>query len=211
MREDSEDHDGIRSRLYAMGAQPVDRAVAARVLARANRSGSWLRSTKAKVSVAAAGGFLVGSVGLASAGTLPDPAQHVAHAALGAVGIDVPPGHDRYNGPECGGTYKNHGQYVRSHKDDPNAPESPCGKPMRSVTKSTSVDNTDEHGPPPWAGNGKHKAKDDKAGEDHASTPGVTVPTTTTSVPSSTTSTTTTTPSSTTTTTEEPTTTTTAP
>src|SRR5687768_5599784 len=115
-------HETLVSRLGALGQEPLDAALADRVLQRVDgRTRGWLRTTKAKVAAGVAGGFLVGSMGLASAGTLPDPVQEVAHKALGTVGIDVPPGHDRYNGPECGGTYANHGQYVRAHKDDPNA------------------------------------------------------------------------------------------
>ena len=206
----------LAERLRAYGRQPVDREVASRVLTRATRSRSWFRSTKLKVAAAAAGGFLVGGVGLASAGTLPAPAQSAAHDVLGAVGIDVPPGHDRYNGPECGGTYANHGQYVRSHKDDPNAGQSPCGKPMRSVKTGSSGGTvepdspTDEgqprHGPPPWAAShGKsaaaHKKNKDHGAEDDAA-PNAAEPTTTTTEAPTTTTSTTEAPTTTTSTTE---------
>ena len=119
------DEEQLVSRLQELGRQPVDAPTAERVLARAGRTrlAAW-RSTKAKVAAGIAGGFLAGSVGLASAGTLPAPVQDVAHGALGAVGINVPPGHSRYNGPECGGTYANHGAYVRAHKGDPAAARS---------------------------------------------------------------------------------------
>jgi hypothetical protein len=215
----------VAERLRAYGHQPIEREVAQAVLARATRSRSWFRSTKLKVAAAAAGGFLLGGAGLASAGTLPAPAQSVAHSALGAVGIDVPPGHDRYSGPECGGTYANHGQYVRSHKDDPSAGQSPCGKPMRSVTHTTTgapadTDTTggdDEvgHGPPPWAAAGGHGKGKDKHADEDESTPRAAGPTTTvtTEAPTTTTTdapTTTTTEAPTTTTTEAPTTTSTA-
>ena len=207
----------LAERLRAYGRQPVDREVTRRVLTRATTARSWIRSTKLKVAAAAAGAFVLGGAGLASAGTLPAPAQAVAHAALGAVGIDVPPGHQRYNGPECGGTYANHGQYVRSHKDDPNAGQSPCGKPVRAVEAGNAGatgeveapdDDASRHGPPPWAAShakGKDKSKAHDASPD-ASPEASASTTTTTEAP---TTTTTTEAPTTTTTTEAPTTTTT--
>ncbi len=140
------------------------------MLARARRSRqTWLHSTKLKVAAGIAGGFMIGSVSLASAGALPGQAQDVAHAALGALGVHVPPGKDRYNGPECGDV-RNHGEYVDAHPDDPNAGKSPCGKPMRSVNNpghggkgpAGAPDDAGRHGPPPWAGQGKGKDKDKK-------------------------------------------------
>ena len=78
---------------------------------------------------------MVGSMGLATAGALPDTAQDAAHTVLDKVGVNVPAGHERYNDPGVcpGGPYKNHGAYVRAHKDDPNAGTSPCGKPLNAV------------------------------------------------------------------------------
>jgi hypothetical protein len=154
----------------------VEHALARRVLARANRSRrTWLHSTKLKVAAALASGFMIGSVGLASAGALPGPAQDVARAALGALGVDVPPGHDRYNGPECGNV-TTHGEYVDAHPDDPAAGKSPCGKPNKAVNhphpqKGTGAGGAPggakRHGPPPWAGQGKGKDKGtDKDNED---------------------------------------------
>jgi len=150
------------------------------VLARANRSRrTWLHSTKLKVAAALAGGFMIGSVGLASAGALPGPAQDVARAALGAFGVDVPPGHDRYNGPECGDV-TTHGEYVDAHPDDPAAGKSPCGKPNKAVNhphpqKSTGAGgvpgHAKRHGPPPWAGQGKGKAKGTDTDKDDSMTP----------------------------------------
>ena len=122
-----------------------------------------------------AGGFMIGSVGLASAGALPGPAQDVAHSALGVLGVHVPPGKDRYNGPECGDV-ANHGEYVDAHPDDPAAGKSPCGKPNRAV-KHPQRSGTDpagvpgdagRKGPPPWAGQGKEKDK--KQGDGDSST-----------------------------------------
>ena len=138
---------------------------------RADRARTWLHSTKLKVAAGIAGGFMIGSVSLASAGALPGQAQDVAHAALAALGVHVPPGKDRYNGPECGDV-ANHGEYVDAHPDDPAAGRSPCGKPNRAVNhpKHSDTDpagapgNSGRHGPPPWAGQGKDKdKKQDKA------------------------------------------------
>jgi hypothetical protein len=179
MDDELNDFEPVVSRLHSVGQQPVDRALQQRVLARAHRSRTtWLHSTKLKVAAALAGGFMIGSVSLASAGALPGPAQDVARAALGVFGVDVPPGHDRYNGPECGGA-TTHGKYVEAHPDDPAAAKSPCGKPNKSVNKSKGGTGTDpagtpgnsgSHGRPPWAGQGKDKAKEkDKKPDDEDS------------------------------------------
>lgn len=167
MHDDVDDFEPVESRLRSVGRQPVDHALEQRVLARAHRSRlTWLHSTKLKVAAAVAGGFMIGSVGLASAGALPGPAQHVAHSALGVLGVHVPPGKDRYNGPECGDV-ANHGEYVDAHPDDPAAGKSPCGKPNRAVKhpQRTGTDpagvpgDAGRKGPPPWAGQGKEKDK----------------------------------------------------
>ena len=170
MNHEGDDLEVVR-RLRALAERPVEPGTAGRVLARAQRApASRWRTTRLKVAAATAGGFLVGSMGLASAGTLPNPVQDVAHSALGAVGISVPPGHDRYNGPECGGTYANHGEYVRAHPDDPAAGRSPCGKPKRGAGGGQpAAEASDRRGSPPWAqGNGQGKAK----GKDKAKAPG---------------------------------------
>jgi hypothetical protein len=125
----------------------------------------WWRSTKVKVAIGVAGGFAVGSFGLASAGALPGPVQDAAHTALDAVAVSVPPGHSRYSGPECGGTYANHGAYVRTHHGDPGAARSPCGKPAVAVNPGPGAEpasppegtgQSSGHGPPPLAHGGKH-------------------------------------------------------
>jgi len=136
-------------------------------------------------------------MGLASAGALPAPAQSVAHHALRTVGINVPPGHDRYNGPECGGTFANHGAYVRAHKNDPAAAKSACGKPNKSRDHGADNDQSEpgksgRHGPPPWAHGGKGKgnsgAHGNEGDEDDATpAPNTAVPTTTTTRPPTTT------------------------
>jgi hypothetical protein len=119
-------------------------------------------STKIKVGATFGIGILVGGSGLATAGALPAPAQNVAHTVLWSVAVDLPGGPQRYNGPECRGTYKNHGQYVRAHKNDPNAGKSRCGKPIQAGTGSDSADAPDTtdnpSGAPPGKGQGNTKS-----------------------------------------------------
>ena len=130
-------------------------------------------------------------MGLAAADTLPDSVQEVAHTTLAKVGVHVPPGHERYDDPVVcpGGPYENHGAYVRSHKNDPNAGASPCGKPIRSLTGADGStkengpdavdpgDDADGTGPPPWAhgsgerGKSGEKAKDKKVVAQHGKRP----------------------------------------
>ena len=179
MDDDVDDFESVVSRLRSAGQRPVDHAIKRRVLDRANRSGrTWLHSTKLKVAAAMAGGFMIGSVSLASAGALPGAAQDAARAALGVIGVDVPPGHDRYNGPECGDV-ATHGQYVDAHPDDPAAGKSPCGKPNKAVNhphpkgggSSGAPGDAKRHGRPPWAGQVKEKDKGtDKDNEDSPTT-----------------------------------------
>src|SRR5207249_3594816 len=97
------------------------------------------------------------------AGALPNGAQEAAHHALGVVGVTVPHG-DRYQGPECGGTVKNHGQYVRSQPKGQRAEAaaSRCGKPVQagqggsdSSGDGAATPGAGCQGPPPWAGKGK--------------------------------------------------------
>src|SRR3954470_12213592 len=136
MEDTTGEHADLIARMEAMSREPLDPAVAARFLGPVSEPRrSWLHSAKAKVAAAAAGGFLIGSVGLASAGSLPAPAQDAAPFALGGGGVNVPPGHDRYNDPTAcpGGPYRNHGAYVKAHPNDPNAASSPCGKPTKSL------------------------------------------------------------------------------
>ena len=124
-----------------------------------------------KVVAAFAVGLLAGTTGLASAGALPDGAQEAAHHAFGVVGVTVPHG-DRYQGPECGGPVKNHGQYVRSQPKGQRAQAaaSRCGKPLQAGQDDGSESSGGDgatpgagcQGPPPWAG----KGKPDKAAKD---------------------------------------------
>ena len=142
-----EEHQPVIDSLRALGRKPIDPVTANRHLTQMD--GVRARtpfSTKVKVGAAFGIGILVGSAGLASAGALPGPAQGVAHTVLSTVGVHVPGGPQRYNGPECGGTYKNHGQYVRSHTQDPNAGQSRCGKPIQAGTGSDSTDGPDTPG-----------------------------------------------------------------
>jgi hypothetical protein len=157
---DGDDESALTSRLRAFGDAPLDEELAARTLGHVRATAARARASHVKWVVAAAvAGFMAGSAGLAAADALPDPAQDVAHRVLGGVGVNVPPGHDRYHDPvECpGGPYANHGQYVRAHKGDPDAGTSPCGKPTRAVTgkpgdgEADADDAGERKGPPPWA------------------------------------------------------------
>jgi hypothetical protein len=148
-----EDEHELIDRLRALGEQPVEPDVRARTLSRMAEPGPALDATPAPrrwsrpaVAAAALVGFFACSLGLANAGALPAGLQDTAQSVLAHVGIDVPPGHERYNDPTVcpGGPYKNHGEYVRTHKDDPNAGESPCGKPLNAVTHSGNGTDSDE-------------------------------------------------------------------
>ena len=135
-----EEHQSVIESLRTLGKAPVDPVTANRHLSRmVDVRARTPLTTKVKVGAAFGIGFLAGSAGLASAGALPGPAQSVAHTVLSSVGVHVPGGPQRYNGPECGGTYKNHGQYVRAHTQDPNAGQSRCGKPIQAGTGSDST------------------------------------------------------------------------
>jgi hypothetical protein len=200
------EHDDLISRLRAFGRRPVDAgladrhlsAMAAPSLADAPRSRHRLR-----VVAAFAVGLLAGTTGLATAGALPNGVQEIAHHTLGSVGVNVPHG-DRYQGPECGGVVKNHGQYVRSQPkgDRAAAAASRCGKPLGAGAGDDGSDDGNGgapkksggcQGPPPWAGKGKpdQAAKDarkqacgdhdgdaeDEPGDDQKAGEGQTAPT----------------------------------
>ncbi|MGQ0831461.1 MAG: hypothetical protein ACT4OV_07270 [Microthrixaceae bacterium] len=114
-------------------------------------------------------GLVAASTGLARADALPDSVQHVAHTALGQVGVDVPDP-ARYHGPECGEEVKrNHGAYV---SEDHSLAKTDCGKKIKAVSDEdgtedesgakdkdgTKNDSSDEpadkgpcHGKPSWA------------------------------------------------------------
>jgi hypothetical protein len=160
------ENEDLISRLWGLGRRPVDSDVAARHLATlegaAGVGASWPVRNRLKIVAAFAVGLMVGTSGLATAGALPNGAQEVAHRTLGAVGVKVPHG-DRYQGPECGGEVKNHGQYVKSQPKEKRAEaaKSRCGKPVQAGTGDDSAEQpngTGCQGPPPWAGKGKPDA-----------------------------------------------------
>jgi hypothetical protein len=160
------ENEDVISRLRGLGRRPVDSDVAARHLATledgAGVGASWSGRHRFKIVAAFAVGLMVGTSGLATAGALPNGAQEVVHRTLGAVGVKVPHG-DRYQGPECGGEVKNHGQYVKSQPKEnrAEAAKSRCGKPVQAGTGDDSADQpkgTGCQGPPPWAGTGKPDA-----------------------------------------------------
>lgn len=139
--------DNVISRLTSLGEQPIDPALASQQLtaiAITPAREPWFRQ-KLQVAAALVVGLLVGSTGLAAAGALPDTAQQAAHKALRTVGVNVPPGKDRVTEgcgtDENGEPFKNHGQYVKAHKDDPEASKSDCGKPRKSVKDGTDDDD----------------------------------------------------------------------
>lgn len=158
-----DDHDDLLQRLRTLGAQRVDPArhsadLTAMAMVRPRpRVGAKLR-----VAGAFLAGLLIGSTGLAAADALPDPAQHIAHTALGHVGVGVPDP-DRYHGAECGAVVKNnHGAYVR---DDHSLAQSKCGKKLHAQgaaddtgtkgkggDKANKADKGPCHGKPSWAG-----------------------------------------------------------
>ncbi|MEY2420208.1 MAG: hypothetical protein QOI95_275 [Acidimicrobiaceae bacterium] len=141
------DERDVADRLQRFGAQPLDADLTRQVettISTEQRS-VHRRRTRTKIAGAAVVGFFVGSLGLASAGALPASLQDKAQEVLDRVGVNVPAGHDRYNDPTAcpEGPYKNHGEYVRTHKDDPTAGQSPCGKPVQSIGGSDGSDASD--------------------------------------------------------------------
>lgn len=154
-------HEELEDRLRALGKRPVDPSLQSAHLTAMVRVSPARRALGPKLRAAALflAGLLVGGSGLAAADALPDPAQHVAHRALGAVGVDVPDP-ERYHGPECGqDTKRNHGGYVR---DDHALAGTDCGKKVHAGKDGEDVDDDGAgdgrapkdgcQGPPPWAG-----------------------------------------------------------
>lgn len=157
--------DELEQRLRALGSRPVDPAVAEEHhLAMRGVVPSPPRRFQfgwRAVTAAALVGFLAGSTGLAAAGTLPDPAQDLAHDVLARVGVDVP--RSTEGCPE-GQTYRNHGEYVAEVEaaggDVEAAAHSECGKPAnrghggggQSGVPREDTDGDPCTGPPPWAG-----------------------------------------------------------
>lgn len=155
-----DDHDDLLQRLRTLGAQPVDPArQSADLTAMAMVRPRPRMGAKVRLAGAFLAGLLIGSTGLAAADALPDPAQHIAHTALGHVGVGVPDP-DRYHGAECGSVVKkNHGAYVR---DDHSLAQTKCGKKLHAQgaagdtgTNGKGGDKGNKgpcHGKPSWAG-----------------------------------------------------------
>jgi hypothetical protein len=171
------DYSDVTHRLQRFGSAPLEADVATRALGRvrAGRPASRRIARTKLLSAAAVAAFFASGIGLAAADVLPPSAQDVAHNALNAVGVHVPPGHNRYNDATAcpGGPYANHGAYVRAHPNDPNAGKSPCGKPTRAVNPSGSGAENDKgkgagNGPPPWAQAKKDQAQKNQGKNDDA-------------------------------------------
>jgi hypothetical protein len=82
-------------RLGALVPEAVDPATRAAHLRRARAVEPVPRRRRigvVAVAAAAVVGFLAGSAGFAAAGSLPDPAQDVAHDVFGVIEVDVPQG-----------------------------------------------------------------------------------------------------------------------
>jgi hypothetical protein len=171
MRNDG-GRDDLVQRLHALGTEPVGPTLRARHLAQLVPAPARHRLRRRMV-LAVVGATVVGGGGLAWAGELPDSAQGVAHRAARSLGVDIPPGHDRVNDvetcggldPETGEPYRNHGQYVRDHADDPEAGKSDCGKPRKAVEHPNGIgaeSESEDDGP----GRGRHLGWTKKGGEE---------------------------------------------
>src|SRR5687767_929616 len=128
--------DDLEARLRRFGQAPIPPEVAAthrHAMAQAVSRPRRARFGWKAVALAGVAGFFAGSTALAAAGSLPAPAQDVAHDALGAVGISVP--RSTEGCPE-GSSYRNHGEYVAAVEaaggDVRAAAHSDCGKPVPS-------------------------------------------------------------------------------
>ena len=161
--------DDLEDRLRRLGQTPIapEVQVAHRhAIAQAGARAPRARFGWKAVALASVVGFFGGSTALAAAGSLPAPAQDVAHHTLGAVGIDVPRSTD--DCPE-GASYRNHGEYVSSVEaaggDVGAAARSRCGKPEHPGKGNSGGkgpggapgagpdrDGDPCTGPPPWAG-----------------------------------------------------------
>ena len=160
--------DDLEDRLRRLGQAPITPEVEAahrHAIAQAVDRPPRARFGWKAVALAAFAGFFAGSTALAAAGSLPAPAQDVAHDTLGAVGINVP--RSTEGCPE-GTSYRNHGEYVSAVEaaggDVRAAAHSDCGKPVHSgkgngngnegVAPGARPDRDGDPctGPPPWAG-----------------------------------------------------------
>ncbi|MGK2948563.1 MAG: hypothetical protein ACSLFP_08305 [Acidimicrobiales bacterium] len=165
--------DDLEDRLGRLGQAPIAPEVAAthrHTMAQVASEPPRARFGWRAVALAAVVGFFAGSTALASAGSLPGPAQDIAHNTLGAVGIDVPRSTE---GCPDGSTYRNHGEYVSAVEaaggDVSAAAKSDCGKPAHAGKGKPNGNGKDKGagaapgagpdrdgdpctGPPPWAG-----------------------------------------------------------
>lgn len=161
--------DDLEDRLGRLGEAPIAPEVAAthrHAMARVASEPPRARFGWKAVALAAVVGFFAGSTALASAGSLPGPAQDIAHSTLGAVGIDVPRSTE---GCPDGSSYRNHGEYVAEVEaaggDVSAAARSDCGKPAHAgkgkgngkgagAAPGVRPDRDGDlcTGPPPWAG-----------------------------------------------------------
>jgi hypothetical protein len=177
--------DALIERLRNLGRQQVPPATTARhVGAMASAVGRPHRAVRLKVGTAFFAGLLLGGTGLATAGALPAPAQDVAHTTLSKVGLNVPEGTQRFNDttvcgtdPQTGQPFRNHGQYVKAHKGDPNAATSRCGKPIQAGTPEPAgtTKGTEAPEPPEPTEKPGTTEKPDAAGnpgKGHANNPG---------------------------------------
>ena len=158
----------LEDRLRRLGQAPISPEIEAthrHAIAQAVSAPPRARFGWKAVALAGVAGFFAGSTALAAAGSLPAPAQDVAHDALGAVGISVP--RSTEDCPE-GTSYRNHGEYVSAVEaaggDVRAAAHSDCGKPVPSGKgngngkdgsapgASPDRDGDPCTGPPPWAG-----------------------------------------------------------
>jgi hypothetical protein len=154
-----EEHEDLQGRLRQIGTHHVDPAVQADHLSRmATIRTRPTIGPKLRVAAAFLAGLLIGGSGLAAAGALPDPVQHVAHRTLDPLGIDVPDP-ERYHDDKCGDEVKkNHGAYV---SDDQQLAKSRCGKPVQAGEPGGAGGDGAKgekgpcQGPPPWAGDGE--------------------------------------------------------
>lgn len=169
-----DEHEDLRQRLRALGTQPIEPSLQSTHLTMLSAAGRRSLRPKLRTAGVFLAGLLVGGSGLAVAGALPDPAQHVAHQAFGEVGVQVPDP-ERYHGPECGPDVKrNHGAYVR---DDKGVARTECGKPVGGDKDELKGEEEEEEGgepgaeraakgpcqgPPPWGGANKSSMTTDE-------------------------------------------------
>lgn len=179
--------DDLEDRLRRLGQAPIPPEIESthrHAIAHASASAPRARFGWKAVAMASLAGFFAGSTALAAAGSLPAPAQDVAHEALGVVGINVPRSTD---GCPDGTSYRNHGEYVAAVEaaggDVEAAARSDCGKPVKAgkgqsngkggpgkAAPGAAPDRDGDPctGPPPWAGTHLDAAAKEQARADRA-------------------------------------------